>query len=76
MTTIVKVLRPVKIEVKPGYKVRYLWKGEPYISWNETNKRIIRTVETEKHSYVVWNDGTWHPMSAYGREWEAHISID
>ena len=65
MTSVVKLLFPTNIEVKPGYKVRYLCKDEPCCAWIDTNKRIIRTVETEKHSYVVWNDGTWHPMSAY-----------
>lgn len=59
----VTVRCPKEIDLKPGYTVRLRSGGDVIIN---------RIVETRYHIYVVLSNGTWRPLSSYGKTWALH----
>lgn len=62
---LVDVLVPSKIDLKPGDRVEidYTYRK------SRNGYYIRRIVETSKHTYVVFTNDTWRPITSYGKTW-------
>lgn len=56
------VMKETHEEIKPGDEV-VLDYNPNYIT------KIVRVVETKKHTYAVFATGEWRPVSTYGKTW-------
>lgn len=60
------VLVHKEISIMPGDKALV------NINWNGLQKlvHVVRVVQTRCNTYVVFDNGTWRPMSTHGITWE------
>ena len=56
---------PVEVDLNIGDKVVFDFTTCP----RRSGYTVRRLVETEYGVYAVFNNGTWRPMSTYGKTW-------
>ena len=61
MNVVVKVKRSKEISLLPNDIIMDLSSSK--------RSRVTRIVESKLHTYVVLTDGTWRPLSSYGKTW-------
>lgn len=62
---LVNVLTPSEIDLKPGDRVEF----DHTYETRRNGYYIRRIVETSKHTYAVFNNCTWRPITSYGKTW-------
>ena len=61
MIVVVNVNRCKEISLQPNDIIMDLSSSK--------HSRVTRVVENRLHTYVVLTDGTWRPLSSYGKTW-------
>lgn len=61
MNVVVKVKRSKEISLLPNDIIMDLSSSK--------RSRVTRIVESKLRTYVVLTDGTWRPLSSYGKTW-------